>query len=269
MYCGIHVYEKLDGMSAWLLGFIALRELMQNLDERRLVNDRSTRGIDESGRWLHCLLLGRSDQALRPLAQDEVDRQDVSVPEEFLLGDEPRSACFRLVHRKVLAPGDHVHAEREADSRNLRAHVAEAENAERLPVETVAYRELPAADAHMCVFQCDLTRARKDESPGHLDGGPWIASRMRYHDTSLGRGLHIDGRVARTGRCDALQSRQPLDDRPWQRCALAQNADHVERQETLDNLVAMRQMVIENGDRGAPSERRPVGHLQRGVLLIL
>jgi len=28
MYCGIHVYEKLDGMSAWLLGFIALRELL-------------------------------------------------------------------------------------------------------------------------------------------------------------------------------------------------------------------------------------------------
>jgi hypothetical protein len=29
MYCGIHVYEKLDGMSAWLLGFIALRELLE------------------------------------------------------------------------------------------------------------------------------------------------------------------------------------------------------------------------------------------------
>jgi hypothetical protein len=27
-YCGMHVYEKLDGMSAWLLGFIALRELL-------------------------------------------------------------------------------------------------------------------------------------------------------------------------------------------------------------------------------------------------
>src|SRR5262249_43608707 len=32
MYCGMHVYEKLDGMSAWLLGFITLRELL--LDER-------------------------------------------------------------------------------------------------------------------------------------------------------------------------------------------------------------------------------------------
>src|SRR5258707_5536824 len=173
----------------------------QNLDERRLVNDRSTRGIDESGRWLHGLQLGRSDQPLRPLAQDEVDRQDVRDAEESLLGAQPRSACLRLVCREVLAPGDHFHAEREADSRNLRANVAEAENAERLTVETVAHRELPAAGAQMGVFQCDLTRARKDESPGHLDGGPWIVSRMRYHDAAFGRGSNVDGRVARTGRC--------------------------------------------------------------------
>jgi len=34
---------------------------------------------------------------------------------------------------------------------HLRAPVAEPRNAERLPVETVAYRELPAAGAHMGV----------------------------------------------------------------------------------------------------------------------
>ena len=37
-----------------------------------------------------------------------------------------------------------------------------------------------------------------------------------------------------------------LDDRPWQRCALAHDADHVERQEALDNFVEIGQMVIEN-----------------------
>jgi len=35
------------------------------------------------------------------------------------------------------------------------------------------------------------------------------------------------------------------------------------------HFVAMRQMVMENGDRGAPSAREPVGISQRGVLLIL
>ena len=64
-----------------------------------------------------------------------------------------------LVCREVLAPGDHFHAEGEPDSRNLRANVAEAENAKRLAVETVAHRELPAAGAQMCVFQGDLTHA--------------------------------------------------------------------------------------------------------------
>src|SRR6202035_2697760 len=121
----------------------------------------------------------------------------IRAAEEFLLGDQSRSACLCLVGREVLTPGDHFHAEREPDSRNLRANVAQAENAERLTVETVAHRELPAAGAQMCVFQCDLTRARKDESPGHLDGGACVVSRMRYHDTPLCSGLHIDGLVAR------------------------------------------------------------------------
>src|SRR5262249_56785218 len=48
--------------------------LTQDLDERWLVNDRSARGIDEPGRWLHCPQLRRPDQPLRPLAQDEVNR---------------------------------------------------------------------------------------------------------------------------------------------------------------------------------------------------
>src|SRR4029077_6464268 len=122
--------------------------------------------------------------------------------------------------------------------------VAEAEDAERLAVGTSAYLERPAAGSHFCVFPRDLTRALKDESPGHLDGGACVVSRMRHRDTSLSRGLHIAGRVARTGRCDQLQSRQAPDDRPWQRCALAHDADHVERQEALDHVVEIGKMSL-------------------------
>ena len=46
---------------------------------------------------------------------------------------QPRSAGLGLVGREILAPGDHIHTEREPDSHNLRANVAgKAENAERL-----------------------------------------------------------------------------------------------------------------------------------------
>src|SRR5262249_24470020 len=138
--------------------------------------------------------------------------QDVSAAEEFLLGDEPRSRCLRLLCREILAPGDHFHAERDANARNLRANVTKSENAEHLTVETVTDRVLPAAGAHICVFQCDLTRASKDESPSHLDGGTWVVSCMRYDDPSLGRGLSIDSCVARASRCDQLQIRQPFND---------------------------------------------------------
>ena len=37
----------------------------------------------------------------------------------------------------------------------------------------------------------------------------------------------------------------------------------------FDDVVDIGQMVIEDGDRGAPGERRPVGHLQRHVLIIV
>ena len=78
-------------------------------------------GIDEPRRWLHCLQLRGSDQPLRPWAQNEVDRQDVSRLEEFLLRDQPRPARSRLFFREILAPSDYFHTEREADARNLRA----------------------------------------------------------------------------------------------------------------------------------------------------
>jgi hypothetical protein len=42
-----------------------------------------------------------------------------------------------------------LHAECEADSRDLGANIAEAENAERLTAKTVANRELPAARAQL------------------------------------------------------------------------------------------------------------------------
>jgi hypothetical protein len=69
---------------------------------------------------------------------------------------------------------------------------------------------------------------------------------MRYDGISLGGGLYIDGRVARTGRCEQLQARQALDDRPRQRCALAHDADHVEWQEALDNFIGFGRIIIED-----------------------
>src|ERR1700757_1599461 len=112
---------------------------------------------------------------------------------------------MRLVCREILAPGDHVHTEREADSRNLRANIAEAEHAARLPVAALPHRELPAAGTQMCVFQGDLTHARKDERPGHLDGGACIVSRMRNHDISLGPRL-----PHRWPRCEDRSMRSAL-----------------------------------------------------------
>ena len=52
MYCGIHVYEKLDGMLAWLLEFIALRELLLCLHALGGLESISTL-ILRQGAYLH------------------------------------------------------------------------------------------------------------------------------------------------------------------------------------------------------------------------
>src|ERR1700704_4091518 len=57
----------------------------QHADERVLVDDRSARRIDQSGRWLHSLQLRGPDQATRTAAQHQMDRQDVGTLEQLVL----------------------------------------------------------------------------------------------------------------------------------------------------------------------------------------
>src|SRR6266478_7257559 len=68
MYCGIHVYEKLDGMSAWLLGFIALRELL--FDQQRNVVDAL---CDDVGYFIHAQSLAQSGIYLQIWANRELE----------------------------------------------------------------------------------------------------------------------------------------------------------------------------------------------------
>ena len=77
--------------------------------------------------------------------------------------------------------------------------------------------------------------------------------------------------AALRGPVDAIsfsRGKRPMTDRgSGVRSRMTQNTSN--GRETLDNFVEIGQMVIENGDHGAPGERRPVGHLQRRVLIII
>jgi len=56
----------------------------------------------------------RSDDPPGALAEDQVNRDKIRLPEKFLFGDRAGAGFGRLLGCQVLAPGDHVHGERPA-----------------------------------------------------------------------------------------------------------------------------------------------------------
>src|SRR6266446_3405289 len=168
----------------------------QSLDERRLLDDRSTRGVHEPGRRLHGGELGCSNQASRPTTEHEVDRYDVRQPEQLVLGSQPHTLRFCLFRREVLAPRDHLHAEGEPNSRYLRPDVAEAEDTQNLASKTVTDHALPTARTQRGVFGGNVTGARQDQSPGQFDGGTRVVAGMHHGYVVLGGCRHVDRGIA-------------------------------------------------------------------------
>src|SRR6266436_7077890 len=103
---------------------------LQRLDQRRLINNRTARRIDQPRRRLHQGELGRPDQASGAAAQDEMDRDDIRLAEQCLLVYESGAGSARLRLGQVLAPGDHLHPEGDTDARDLSSDVAQPDDRE-------------------------------------------------------------------------------------------------------------------------------------------
>src|ERR1700758_2413619 len=98
---------------------------LQRFDQSHLVDDRTTRRVDEPRRRLHQGELGCPDQPVGTVAQDEMDRHDVGLAEQRLLVHEGGTGGAGFLLSEVLAPGDYVHAEREADARHFCSDVSQ------------------------------------------------------------------------------------------------------------------------------------------------
>ena len=75
--------------------------VLQHIDQSLFVDDRSARRIDQPSRWLHSLQFRSPYQAARAAAQHQMERQEVGLFEELILGKpvlrqrlwRPRSSC--------------------------------------------------------------------------------------------------------------------------------------------------------------------------------
>src|SRR6267142_1545610 len=93
--------------------------VLQHADQSLLFDDRPARRIDQPGRWLHSFQLRGPYQAARTAAQHQMDRQDVGLLEQLVLGNQDCDHGFGGLGRHVLAPGNQIHSKSAPDLRDL------------------------------------------------------------------------------------------------------------------------------------------------------
>src|SRR5215510_4407942 len=101
---------------------------LETLDQRRLVDERAARGVDENGARLQAGDARGIDDAARLVVEREIERNDIGARQQGVEVDE-RHAGVRA-WRPV--PGDHLHADAARDARDLAPDAAESNDAERL-----------------------------------------------------------------------------------------------------------------------------------------
>ena len=155
-------------------------------------------------------------------------REHVGLPEQLVLLDPLDPLLGGLLGGQVLAPGDRLHAEGDADARHRAAEPAEAEAANGLAGHAVADTGLPAALAHERVVLGDTPGRAEDEAPGELGGVLIAAARpagAAHGDPASLQRLHVERGVAHPGGDQQLQLWQLVDDLLGEHGALAHRAD--------------------------------------------
>jgi hypothetical protein len=71
------------------------------------------------------------------------------------------------------------------------------------------------------------------------------------------------------GSRNAVEAIRPLDDRAGLRRALSHDANNVERQQTRDNRIDVRDMIVENRNAGPTVENGPIRHRESNVVIVI
>lgn len=198
-----------------------------------------------------------------------MDGQYVGAAEQFVFADVGCPGCFGGLGGQVGAPRNDVHAERRTNSCHAASDPAQSQHAQHRPTQLPTDRGLPATCAYGQRLVREAPGNRQDQRPGQLDSRLDVAAGRADVDTALLGGRHVDRRVERPRRGDHSQLREPLNDAAQQRCSFAHYAHDVEGGQPLHDRVGVEEVIIEDGDLGVSRHRRPVGHAQRDVLVVV
>src|SRR5207248_7488926 len=129
------------------------RSLLEGGGERIAIDDLAAGGIHDDGRRLQLRERRPVDESTGLLREGDVERDDVSRPQELVELDEPSSGRARRRLGREGVVGDHGHAESDRAARHLAADPADADEAEGLAAELAAdeLRPRPLTGAHAAV----------------------------------------------------------------------------------------------------------------------
>ncbi len=227
--------------------------LDQGAMQRRFVDDRAARGVDQIGRRLHQAELAGADQMAGLRAQGAADRDEVGGLEQRVEIDQLDPEPVGLGPIGLRIAGEMLHVERLQQPERLLADIAEADRADPLAGQAVAHvlgALVPAPGAGDPVL--DEQFLRQGQNEGQDDGRDRPAhavGRDRQHDAGAGAGLDIDRVVADAEARDDLEP--PVGARQGRRADPRLEHDHP--------VIARRQVgrdLIELGRQDLPVDQR-------------
>ena len=246
----------------------------QRLDERRLVDERAARGVDEQRAGPQQREPAGVDEAARRVGHGQVQADDVAACERRL--DRLGALGAQLAHalgRHVRVVGDRAHAERARPRRHQPADAAEAEQRERLVGELDAARSAraPRRRRAASAAAADVAGQREQQRERVLGGRDDVRlGRVADDDPARGRRLDVDVVDPDAGAADHAQRSGGRDQRGVDRrgrahdervgvaSAAARSAPGLE----LDDLAGLaQQLQARVGDRLGDDAARYAGLL--------
>jgi len=93
--------------------------VLQHPDQRLFFDDWPARRIDQPGGRLHSRQLCGAYESPGSAAKHYMDRQEISLFEQLILGNQGCAHSFGGLGRHALAPGNQVHSKSPPNSRDL------------------------------------------------------------------------------------------------------------------------------------------------------
>ncbi|KPY50464.1 hypothetical protein ALO56_05267 [Pseudomonas viridiflava] len=243
--------------------------LLQGFDQRRFVDDRPARRIDDERAGLHPAQRFSIHEPSAALAEHQMHRQYIGLLEQRLLAHISDATFGGGLRCQILAPGDDLHAERLTVAGNPLADTAQPQNAQRLAVQIAAQPDLPVTGAQCIGFGHQIASDAHDQRPGQLRRCLLVAVGAAHRNIQPFGRCDVDGRIAHAAGGQQFQSRELAEQGGVEQGSFAHHADHIEVLEALDHGGSVGGEVMQEADLADGVQWRPVHHIAGHVLPVI